>query len=141
MHYNGHQEKCAKLVGSLFGTDAFAIFGKFERSKLLFYIKHHDDEVSNRPRTISNIEKAMKEEIWPYRSLSDDIKDDIFKNLMLLEAADAEAHIIDSHPKIRERYEVCKFLASEEGIKMFSKIRKNGCRGIPRLNIPFYYQQ
>ncbi len=93
-HYYGHPDVSEKIVSEqviphLFAMGEHLLFDDMRR--LLYYIKYHDDRISLRLKHLRRHLKLV------------DI--DTFKKLMLLEVADAKAHVM--YPKIKERIEIC----------------------------------
>ena len=78
----------------------------FDVQELLYYVKYHDDHVSVK---LKHVRRHTKMASFA-----------MFQNLMLLQLADAKAHI--QIPVIAERAEICGRLAGEEGRLLYQKI-------------------
>lgn len=73
--------------------------------RLLYYVAYHDDHVSIKLKHLNrHMKMASFEE---------------FKHLMLLQIADAKAHV--QIPIIAERVEICSALATEKGEELFQR--------------------
>jgi len=108
-HYYGHPEKSEIVTrnriipyliqsGNNISVD--------NQQLLLYYVRHHDDHVS-----------------FKYKYLHkylDEITLEQFQHLMLLENADALAHVM--LPKIQDRADNCKRLASDKVYELLSKM-------------------
>lgn len=106
MHYYGHPKKSMQIVDSVIIPDldrkGFEI-SCMDVKRLLYYVEYHDDHVSKK---LKHLNRHMK-----LASFEE------FKNLMLLQVADAKAHI--QLPIIAERVEICSALAGEEGEDLY----------------------
>ena len=102
MHYYGHPKKSMEIVDSVIIPDldrkGFEI-SCMDVKRLLYYVEYHDDHVSKKLKHLNRHLKMVSFEE--------------FKNLMLLQVADAKAHV--QLPIIAERVETCSALAGEEG--------------------------
>ena len=78
----------------------------FDVQELLYYVKYHDDHVSVK---LKHVRRHTKMASFA-----------MFQNLMLLQMADAKAHI--QIPIIAERAEICERLAGEEGRLLYQRI-------------------
>lgn len=93
-HYYGHPEKSEQVVREevipyLVSQGVF--MSSQDMGRLLYYIKYHDDRVSLR---IKHLRRHLR------------IVDiETFKKLMVLEVADAKAHVI--YPIVQRRIEIC----------------------------------
>lgn len=107
-HYYGHPLRSMEIVrdaviptllakGMALTTD--------EQRRLLYYVEYHDDRVSLRPKHLRR-HLAMV-------SLTE------FQNLMLLQVADAKAHVL--LPIIEERICTCQTWAGEYGVETAKK--------------------
>lgn len=100
MHYYGHPEHSAKIVqdkiiSTLYEHGANLSFE--DQMRLIYYVKYHDEHVSLRMKHLRrHLQKV---------SLDD------FKKLMLLQVADAKAHVM--LPFIEKRIEICEKLSGE----------------------------
>lgn len=107
-HYHGHQKKSMEIVRDEvvpFLKEKHIILSDEDVKRLLFYIEHHDDMLYN---SIDCINK--------YSSMESFLA---FKNLVLLELADAKAHVMI--PVVQKRVEVCekllKMVSGEDNIR------------------------
>ena len=95
MHYYGHPVKSMEIVRDEV-IPCFEVVGvtllEAEKKRLLYYIEYHDYRMSHR-------EKHLK------KHLSIASMDD-FRNLMLLQIADAKAHV--QLPAVLERIRICE---------------------------------
>lgn len=94
MHYYGHPK-----LSCINATDA---------KRLLYYVEYHDDRVS---RKLKHVNRHMK--IASFEE---------FQKLMLLQVADAKAHII--LPIIQERIDICSDLAGVKGLELYQMYLK-----------------
>lgn len=100
MHYYAHPRRSREIVQNevLPGLYEKGIYLPFEDQKrLLYYISCHDEHISLRMKSIRRHLQMV--------SL------DEFKKLMLLQLADAEAHV--QLPAIAKRVEICRKMAGE----------------------------
>ena len=106
MHYYGHPKKSKEIVDSVIipnlDQKGYEI-SCMDVKRLLYYVEHHDDYVSKKLKHLNRHLKMV--------SFVE------FKNLMLLQVADAKAHV--QLPIIVERGEVCSALAGEEGEALY----------------------
>lgn len=115
MHYYGHPKRSMEIVDAVIIPEldrkGFHI-SCMDVKRLLYYVEYHDDHVSKKLKHLNrHMKMASFEE---------------FHNLMLLQVADAKAHI--QLPIIAERVEICSALAGEEGealYKTYLNQRKN----------------
>ena len=109
MHYYGHPKKSMEIVRDVvipeLDRQGYEI-PCFDIKELLYYVEYHDDHVSVKLKHVRRHTKMVSFET--------------FQNLMLLQTADAKAHI--QLPVIAERMEICKQLAGEEGRKLYQRI-------------------
>lgn len=109
MHYYGHPKKSMEIVRDVvipeLDRQGYEI-PCFDIKELLYYVEYHDDHVSVKLKHVRRHTKMVSFET--------------FQNLMLLQTADAKAHI--QLPVIAERVEICKQLAGEEGRKLYQRI-------------------
>ena len=107
-HYYGHPERSLEIVRDdvLPHLEVQGVMlGDGEKKRLLYYVEHHDDRVSLKPRNLrKNLELVSMAE---------------FKNLMLLEVADAKAHVIV--PAIEERIRICGQWATDYADEVLEK--------------------
>lgn len=113
MHYYGHPKRSGEIVDSVIIPDLDR--KGFELScmdirRLLYYVEYHDDRVSIK---LKHLNRHMK-----LASFEE------FQKLMLLQAADARAHI--QLPIIAERLEICSELAGAAGEELYKLyVRRN----------------
>ena len=109
MHYYGHQKKSMEIVKDevipyLLEMGEQLLFSDIKR--LIYYVEYHDDRVSVKLKHVRrHINMVEFEE---------------FQKLMLLQVADAKAHVM--LPIIEERISICTALAGEEGIQLLERI-------------------
>ena len=113
MHYYGHPEKSAEIVqdeilNELYQHDANLFFE--DQKRLVYYVRYHDEHVSLR-----------MEYLRPHLNM---VSLDVFKKLMLLQVADAKAHILI--PIIEERIEKCEKLSGEYSDYLQEQILQEG---------------
>ena len=92
-HYYGHPERSTEWVREIvwhLGSEGVD-FSREDISRLLYYVKYHDDRISRR-------EKHLKRHL-------NMVDLETFKNLMELQIADAKAHVM--FPIIQERIDIC----------------------------------
>lgn len=109
MHYYGHPEKSLQLVKEKIVPN-LEQKGEFlpeaEKKRLFYYTAFHDDHVSLRKKHLRrHLKMASFEE---------------FQKLMLLQTADAKAHI--QVPVIEERVRTCEALAGKYGRELYQSI-------------------
>ena len=106
MHYYGHPKKSKEIVDSVIipnlDQKGYEI-SCMDVKRLLYYVEHHDDYVSKKLKHLNRHLKMV--------SFVE------FKNLMLLQVADAKAHV--QLPIIVERIEISSALAGEEGEALY----------------------
>lgn len=103
MHYYGHPVRSMELVRDevIPTLDRNGIvLPIFDIKRLLYYVEYHDDHVSLKLKHLR-------------RHMDMGVSLEQFQKLMLLEIADARAHIM--LPIIEERIEICTKLAGEVG--------------------------
>ncbi len=98
MHYYGHPERSAEIVqdeilNTLYEHGANLLFE--DQKRLVYYVRFHDEQVSLRMKHLRRHLKLV--------SLEE------FKKLMLLQVADAKAHVMI--PIIEKRVEICEKLS------------------------------
>ncbi len=107
-HYYGHPERSLEIVRDdvlPYLEKQSVVLNEDEKKRLLYYVEHHDDRVSLKPRHLRrHLELAGMYE---------------FKNLMLLEVADAKAHVIV--PAIEERIWICGQWATDYADEVLEK--------------------
>lgn len=109
MHYYGHPKRSMEIVKDevipgLCEQGYELLFSDIRR--LLYYIEYHDDHVSIK---LKHVRRHLKM-----------VELQEFQKLMLLQVADAKAHI--QLPIIAERVVICEALANEEGEILYQKI-------------------
>lgn len=108
MHYYGHPKRSMEIVRDQIIPELEKKgyrFSNLDVKRLLYYVEYHDDHVSRR---IKHLKRHMKM-----------VGFEEFKKLMLLQVADAKAHV--QLPIIAERVEICSALAAEEGEQLYQK--------------------
>ena len=111
MHYYGHQEKSMERVRDEIIPALLADgvrLSEEEQRRLIYYVEYHDDRMSLKLHSIRrhlNIPVTLQE----------------FQNLMLLQVADAKAHVQFSI--IEHRANVCGQLAGEYGEELYRRIQ------------------
>lgn len=106
MHYYGHPQKSMEIVQEKIIPDLThngIVLSEEEQKHLLYYVEYHDDRVSLK---LKHIKRHMKMVSFME-----------FQNLMLLQVADAKAHV--QLPIIVERVEICSALASAVGEQLY----------------------
>ncbi len=106
-HYYGHPLRSKEIVEQEI-VPIMDGFSEEEKRILLYYIEFHDDRVSLRM-------KHLRRHIRMGYSLEE------FQNLMLLQVADAKAHVMI--PIIEQRIEICSMLAGEYGKELYQKLQ------------------
>lgn len=106
MHYYGHPKKSLEILDTviipLLDQKGYEI-SCMDIKRLRYYVEYHDDHVSKK---LKHINRHMKM-----------VSFDEFQKLMLLQVADAKAHI--QLPVIVERAEICSALAGQEGEELY----------------------
>ena len=105
MHYYRHPKKSMEIVRDevipyLLNSGEKLLSADMKR--LLYYVEYHDDRVSEKVKHANMV------------SFDD------FQKLMLLQVADAKAHVMI--PIIEERIKVCTALAGEKGRELWDEI-------------------
>ncbi len=93
-HYYGHPDKSEEIVREQIipcFLEKGAELSKDDISRLLYYVKYHDDRVSLK---IKHLKRHLKM-----------VDINTFKNLMALQVADAKAHVI--LPLVQNRINIC----------------------------------
>lgn len=106
MHYYGHPQRSLEIVEKeIVPTLEWGgnILSGEEKKRLFYYVAYHDDRVSLR-------EKHLKRHL-------NMVPLEEFQRLMLLEAADAKAHI--QLPVIAERVRICEALSGVYGLEVY----------------------
>ncbi len=109
MHYFGHPKRSMEIardeiIPYLLQNGVFLPAESLKR--LLYYIEYHDDRVSLR---MNHVRRHLK-----IATLEE------FQNLMLLEAADAKAHV--QIPIVAERLRICEILSGEYAKELCRRI-------------------
>ncbi len=111
MHYYGHPRRSMEIVHNdvISRLEQIGIkLSEDEKKRLLYYVEFHDDRVSlrlNHMRRHLNMGVSFKE----------------FQNLMVLQVADARAHVMI--PIVEKRIEICSKLAGKEGEEIYQRIQ------------------
>lgn len=109
MHYYGHPERSAEIVENEIIKELVRNGAKLsgeEQQRLIYYVRYHDDHVSLR---VKHLRRHLK-----MTNLEN------FKKLMLLQVADAKAHVMLS--VIEKRIEICEKLYSEHAEFLYEQI-------------------
>ena len=109
MHYYGHPERSAEIVqDEIIKTleEQGVELSSEDKTRLIYYVRYHDDHVSLRMKHLRRHLKLV--------SL------DTFKKLMMLQVADAKAHIMI--PNIMKRIEICQKLSGEYADYLYMQI-------------------
>jgi hypothetical protein len=108
-HFYGHPEKSYEIVRDevLPYIKSLGLFiSKEDEYLLLYYVLHHDDHISLRVKYL--------------RKHLESIDLESFKHLMLLEVADAKAHVLI--PVVQQRVEICSQWSGEYADIMKKKL-------------------
>lgn len=110
MHYYGHPLRSMEIVRDeivprLLESGEELLYSDIKR--LLYYVENHDDRVSVK---LKHVRRHLK--IATFEE---------FQKLMLLQVADAKAHVM--LPIIEERIQICSSLAGEEGKSLYNRIQ------------------
>ena len=107
MHYYGHPEVSERIVQDeiLPILDSSGI-PYIDMKRLLYYVRYHDDRVSLK---LKHLRRHLK-----LASFDD------FRNLMLLQVADAKAHVIK--PIVQKRIDICTDLYGSRGLENYKRI-------------------
>lgn len=110
-HYYGHPQKSMEMVRDEVWPalqKANRLLSDADKQRLLYYVEYHDDRVSLRPKHLSrHLKIASFEE---------------FQKLMLLQIADAKAHVL--LPIVEERIHVCEQWAGEYGREVYQQLQR-----------------
>lgn len=119
-HYYGHPKRSMEtvrdeIIPTLNQKDMTQVgetqIREEDKRRLLYYVECHDDYVSLRPRDLKvHLERASLKE---------------FKNLMLLEVADAKAHVLI--PAVAKRVRICEILAGTYVDKLYERGEEDTC--------------
>ncbi|MBQ3666186.1 MAG: HD domain-containing protein [Lachnospiraceae bacterium] len=109
LHYYGHPLRSMEIVRD----EVIPVLNRkgnllsdLEVKRLLYYVEHHDDRMSVKLKHVRRHLKLV------------DFEE--FQNLMLLQVADAKAHVL--LPIVVQRIETCTKLAGEEGQDLYQKL-------------------
>lgn len=106
MHYYGHQIRSMEIVRDEILPNLHnngILLTNEEQKRLLYYVEHHDDRVTLQSEDLRrHLEIASLEE---------------FQKLMLLEVADAKAHV--QIPIIIKRVEICEKLSGDYALQLY----------------------
>lgn len=109
MHYYGHPERSAEIVQNevlhTLHDNGVELLSE-DQERLVYFVRYHDDRVSLRM-------KHLKRHLQ-IASLED------FKKLMLLQVADAKAHVMI--PVIENRIKICEELSGEYADTLYEQI-------------------
>ena len=83
-----------------------ALFSEAEQNRLLYYVLHHDDHMSLR---IKHLKEHLKL-----------VDFETFQKLMLLEVADARAHVL--LPAIVSRIDICSQWSGQYGVQKYHEL-------------------
>lgn len=109
MHYYGHPKKSREIVETEILPELIKkgiCFSDEDAQRLLYYVEYHDDHVSLRMKHV--------------RRHTNMVSIDVFKKLMLLQVADAKAHV--QLPIIKQRVEICTQLSGEYSDEIYKQI-------------------
>jgi len=116
MHYWGHPDKSMEIVRDEIVPTICAkgiVFLKEDIKSLLYYVKYHDDHVS--------LDLKQLKKHFQIASLQE------FQKLMLLQVADAKAHV--QIPMVAERKRICEILAGDYTVQMYVRIKAGEEKG------------
>lgn len=109
MHYYGHPAKSMEIVRDIvipeLDRQGFLLSPE-DKKRLLYYVAYHDDRVSLR---LGHVRRHLKMASF-----------EEFQKLMLLQVADAKAHV--QIPVVEMRCRICEALAGEEGVEFYKRI-------------------
>ena len=111
MHYYGHPERSMEIVRDEVLpklSEMGVVLSPEEQKRLLYYVQYHDDRISLR---IKHLRRHLG-----IASLEE------FQKLMLLQVADAQAHVL--LPVIEERIRICQTWAGEYAFEALEKLKK-----------------
>ena len=109
MHYYGHPKRSMEIVRDVI-LPKLDYISETDAKRLLYYVEYHDDRVS---RKLKHVNRHMK--IASFEE---------FQKLMLLQVADAKAHIL--LPIIQERIDICSDLAGTKCLELYQiYVRQN----------------
>ena len=104
MHYYGHPARSAEILREeiLPALEGQGIsLSPEEKKRFLYYVEYHDDRISHRQKHLNRHLKLVNREE--------------FRNLMLLQVADAKAHTLI--PVVEERIRICQTWADTLAIE------------------------
>ena len=111
MHYYGHPNRSMEIVRDAIipGLIAQGItLTDNQQRRLIYYVENHDDRVSLKKKHLQrHLQIASFEE---------------FQNLMLLQVADAKAHVL--LPIIQKRIEICNALSGSTGKDIYHTLQE-----------------
>lgn len=111
MHYYGHPVRSTEIVRDEIIPELLARgvnLSEDERRRLIYYVEYHDDRMSLR---MHHLRQHLRIPV----SLEE------FQKLMLLQVADAKAHVLI--PVVVQRIDICNQLAGEYGVELFHRIQ------------------
>lgn len=110
MHYYGHPKRSMEIVRNEvipYLLSSGVDLSEDDRRRLLYYVEWHDDRMSLRMH-------HLREHLRIPVSIEE------FQRLMLLQVADAKAHVMI--PIVERRVEICEKLAGEYGLELYQRI-------------------
>lgn len=110
MHYYGHPKRSMEIVRDEvipYLLSSGVNLSEDDRRRLLYYVGWHDDRMSLRMH-------HLREHLRIPVSIEE------FQKLMLLQVADAKAHVMI--PIVEQRVEICEKLAGEYGLELYRRI-------------------
>jgi len=110
MHYYGHPKRSMEIVRDEVIPhllNSGINLSEDDRRRLLYYVEWHDDRMSLRMH-------HLREHLRIPVSIEE------FQKLMLLQVADAKAHVMI--PIVERRVEICEKLAGEYGVELYQRI-------------------
>ena len=111
MHYYGHPARSMEIVRDEVILGLLRNGNKLsedEQRRLIYYVEYHDDRMGLRLHYVR-------------RHLEIPVSLEEFQKLMLLQIADAKAHVMI--PIVEKRIEICEQLAGEFGIQQYQRIQ------------------
>lgn len=110
MHYYGHPKRSMEIVRNEvipYLLSSGVDLSEDDRRRLLYYVEWHDDRMSLRMH-------HLREHLRIPVSIEE------FQRLMLLQVADAKAHVMI--PIVERRVEICEKLSGEYGLELYQRI-------------------
>lgn len=106
-HYYGHPKVSKQIVEEKILSRLELT--EEEQKRLVFYVENHDDNAGLRPKNVRRYYESVPVELY--------------KNLMLLQMADAVTHDMERE-LIRKRYEICKVLYEGKAEELYQWLRE-----------------